>query len=43
VEGECTLDAEPGEIELSIDRKVVRKLRVTEAPQTVTFEVTAPD
>ncbi len=42
-EGECTLDAEPGQIELRVERKVVRKLRVTDAPQTLTFEVTPPE
>ncbi|HEX8700199.1 MAG TPA: hypothetical protein VF815_15240 [Myxococcaceae bacterium] len=38
-EGECTLDAEPGQLELKVDLKVVRKLRITNAPQTLTFEV----
>jgi hypothetical protein len=42
-EGECTLDAEPGEIELKIDLKVVRKLKVKDAPLTLTFEVTPPE
>lgn len=37
--GECTLDADPGRLELQVDRKVMRKLRVTDAPQTLTFEV----
>jgi hypothetical protein len=42
-EGECTLDADPGQIELMIDRKVVHKVKVTGAPQTLTFEVAAAD
>jgi len=42
-EGECTLDADPGRIELQVDRKVVRKLKVTDAPQTLTFEVPSPN
>ena len=38
--GECTLDAEPGELELRLEGKPVRKLQVTGAPRTLTFEVT---
>jgi hypothetical protein len=38
-EGECTLDADPGSVDLNIDGKVVRTLRVEGAAQTVTLEV----
>lgn len=37
-EGECTLDVEPGDVDLSIDGKVVRTLKITRAPLTLTLE-----
>ncbi|WP_257449217.1 carboxypeptidase-like regulatory domain-containing protein [Archangium lipolyticum] len=40
--GECTLDAEPGPVELRVEGKPVRRLEVAVAPQEVSLEVAPP-
>jgi hypothetical protein len=38
-DGECTLDADPGKVELRVEGGPIRKIKVTAAPQEVTLEV----